>query len=395
MATSTWVCACEEDLARWSGAAANSGGAALALSEGMRAWVRGALRRVRPAVTSEVVDESLVVKAQPVDWGPIATRVHDGWVWMELVGDQIQEMAEVRVKLLRRHAGLVGDELCSASVGLSSLRWAELPPALSQFRDDPAALTTLGALTPAGPLTVAGAVALGAWAEELAVEVVLVSGGYTEAQQRPIGRTTLTRLLGDPASMLARAGQILRLHRLHPGDAALREVLINALSHRCYSEIEGRDPIRLLIYLDAFAVVSPGGMLRRVGFSQGQVQQPYRRNPHLHALLKLRGLAEGQGRGLPLLALVPGFGVEVLRGRDSVRVLFRRDRAPLAARSTDRPAQVLTLLDGGPMTRAEIQEALGVSRASTQKVLKKLVEDGRVVREAKSPRSPVQRYARA
>lgn len=381
------------ELARWIAAAANSGGAGRQLSADDEACLKDVRRRLWPAPFVEITDGMLTVPPHPLERGPIHVQVHEGrWSCPELLDGQVGDMEPGRAQHLRRLAGLANDELAPvASSTVSTVRWVDVEPGLTAVRDK---LQTLGAASPDGLLTVAGAVALGVRCEELAgVDVVLVSGGVAEATQRGLGGTRLARLAGHPRDIVAAVGEYLLQHRLHPGRLALQEVLVNALSHRCYSPLRVHEPIRVEIYLDAFAVRSPGPMLRRVGFRDGAVQEPHRRNPRLHALLKLRGLADGQGRGLPVLAEVAGFSVHIRRRPDDVRVLLVRDgskQSPPAGES--REAQVLRLLAGGSMTRVELQEALGVKRATTQGVLKKLVADGRVVREAASPKSPGQRY---
>lgn len=78
-------------------------------------------------------------------------------------------------------------------------------------------------------------------------------------------------------------------------NSAIREALVNALSHRDYTRI-GR--VRILIDDDGLTISNPGGFIEGVTLTNLLTVEPHGRNPALADALKRLGLAERTGRGI-------------------------------------------------------------------------------------------------
>jgi len=77
--------------------------------------------------------------------------------------------------------------------------------------------------------------------------------------------------------------------------AALREGIVNAISHRDYTRL-GR--VRILIDNEGLSISSPGGFIDGVNLTNLLTVEPHGRNPTLSDALKRIGLAEKTGRGI-------------------------------------------------------------------------------------------------
>ena len=190
----------------------------------------------------------------------------------------------------------------------------------------------------------------------------------------------------------------------------IRELLVNAVAHRSYAPQDYDRPIEVEVFLDAVRVISPGGVLQRVGVNDdGSPVGVYHRNPRLVGMLAQLGFMTGHGRGVDLLkygGALAGFGPATFSHEDdAVSVTLAVDReglgvpgrpGPDVARrmtSEERDAQVLSLLRAhGSVSRPELQKAMGVSRPLVQQVLARLRGRGLVEMVGGKARSPKQRW---
>ena len=193
--------------------------------------------------------------------------------------------------------------------------------------------------------------------------------------------------------------------------AALAEILVNAVAHRCY-ESGPLEPIRVRVYPDRVVVVSPGGWNGggTVDGTTGEEREDRIFNPRLHALLAALGFCRQQGLGLErarMFGRAVGMRLELDFGEAHVTASLVVDRqrsleieaperersAVLKAPAMVRQERVLDLLRRRvSASKKEIAEALGIPAPSVAKTLKELMEAGLVVRTDRSPRSPLQRY---
>ena len=220
------------------------------------------------------------------------------------------------------------------------------------------------------------------------------------------------------------------------GRRLCRELIVNALAHRTLSPLSlgfkhadfemGKlkallgdgdnsvfeaSPVVVDCYPDMTPVVSPGGLpvgsVRLLG--PDRVQGRLARNPHLIALLTRYNLASQRGLGLAYaqrLAPANGCRLEFNNSPDSFEVRLLVDPAQAVSaeaglgvspsRRRMSPAQrkerVVALLEDGPMTSAELIEALGWPPSTVRLVLKNLTKKKVVRRTERAARSPNQRY---
>ena len=226
-------------------------------------------------------------------------------------GDRVEALTVADSLKLLRHAGLAPDELRpvveqlagpAIHPGRAGRVCAALGIAQGGFDD----LRKLGAVEPWAPgwvFTVAGLVALarepGSLLTAARILVRRLPGGVEEVDEVGMAPATSLYLNDGVEAALETLGDLLRPMKVYPGDRALREALVNAVSHRSYAPEHLGKPIIVEVHFDGVRISNPGGALARVGMvdSDGPTGA-YRRNPRLHHLLKLLGLCEGQGLGV-------------------------------------------------------------------------------------------------
>ena len=202
------------------------------------------------------------------------------------------------------------------------------------------------------------------------------------------------------------------LHRdsTHAAEA-LREILSNAVVHRCYRHALD-EPITVSCYPDRVVVFSPGCWLEQEDEQadsniETETNIP---NPGLHALMARLGLCRQQGLGLDrtrLFAKALGMRLDLEMEDDGVLASLVVDRqltleldAPGARRGSmeDMPAsireeRVMAFLQRRKSaSKKVIAMALGIPEPSVAATLKDLLAKSLVTRTEAAPRSPKQRY---
>lgn len=165
------------------------------------------------------------------------------------------------------------------------------------------------------------------------------------------------------------------LGELEIPETALEELLVNALIHRDYFTSAS---IRLMVFVDRVEIISPGALPDSLSIEQIRQGKTNRRNPTLteHAvqILPYRGL----GTGIPR-ALTEWHNIELVDEADGnqFKVVLRRPGTrenatpPVTDQVTDQVTGQVTdqvsteiskllLIMDGDMTRAEIQQCLGL-----------------------------------
>ena len=224
-----------------------------------------------------------------------------------------------------------------------------------------------------------------------------------------------------------------------PGDAQrlCKELVVNSVGHRSLSPyrigtaaIEGAaaamrlfsayqgfvepkaEPVTVDCFPDLIRITNPGplplGRVRQLG--PDGVKDRLARNPHLLDLLTRKGLATQKGLGLAFVrrfAPLIGCRFELQNHQDRLETRLRVDPdrvidtdrgtvgVPAKRRrlgSTERQEQVVGLLEGGPMTAAELVEQLGWPQSTVSYVIRSLLKQGAVKRTSRAPRSPNQSY---
>jgi hypothetical protein len=211
------------------------------------------------------------------------------------------------------------------------------------------------------------------------------------------------------ASIAAITSEILVRHDRSPDllEAAIMELLANAIGHRSYGPEHRNDPIDVLDYTDAVRILSPGPAPAGIGGLSGELTGRFSRNPRLMAWLCDEGLAHQQGRGLGFVVRMcreAGYGIEVATSDRCVVASLTPQpttwgHAPDRIRTTvtrdAREDRIVRFMRNscGPVTAEDLRDGLTLRASTVRADLKRLVETGRLVRVAVAPRSPRQAYA--
>ena len=318
------------DVAAAVAAVANSGGGCVLLvpsesSSASTATLRKLLTQARELVRprsvlgdAEQVDHGdqptvvVHVVGRHPDHGPAVVVEPDGcWRVFVRQGEHVEALSDADASKLLRRAGVAPDELQPvleqlASHAIHPGRAERICAAFGIAEGGFDDLRKLGAVEPWPPdhvFTIAGAVALarepGSLLRAARITVRRLPGGVEEVDEVGMAPATSLYLNDGVEPALETLADLLQPMKVYPGDRALREALVNAVSHRSYAPEHLGKPIIVEVHFDGVRISNPGGALARVGMvdSDGPTGA-YRRNPRLHHLLKLLGLCEGQGLGV-------------------------------------------------------------------------------------------------
>jgi ATP-dependent DNA helicase RecG len=218
--------------------------------------------------------------------------------------------------------------------------------------------------------------------------------GIKKFADRQILTGTALELIDTAAELLARSiqvgGEIVGFKRVdmpeYPTEA-LREAVVNAVTHRDYSLIG--EAIRIFMYTDRIEVHSPGLLPPGVSLADLRaLQAPSRpRNPILAQFLRdVPGYMERVGAGIRLMVnemrLLGLPDPEFIEQHEFV-VIFRNGRASTV--QTGLPLNARQLLglriiqEHGSLTSREYVEATGVSERTALRELRDMVERGVIV----------------
>lgn len=165
---------------------------------------------------------------------------------------------------------------------------------------------------------------------------------------------------------------------------AFRETVANALVHRCW---DIRSHIKISMYLDRIEVISPGGLPEGISDADYLAGGPsIARNPILANVLFRLGYIERFGTGIPRIkdsykdsAVRPSFTVT----DTSIRVVLPVVSG-VSLSKEERQIQSF-LADGRAVSRAEVQDHLGITKGQAIRALNGLVDKGLVIKEGAGP----------
>jgi ATP-dependent DNA helicase RecG len=191
-------------------------------------------------------------------------------------------------------------------------------------------------------------------------------------------------------------------------ETAVREALVNALAHRDLSAAARGTPVQIQLFPDRLTIMNPGGLYGPVNVERlGEEGISSTRNQVLMKLLEDttapddgRLVCENRGSGISaMLNDLRSAGIESPQFVDristfTVTIVSRRSTQPeVPTPRMARESATLDLLrERGPLTRAEIAEALGLSDNNARKWLAQLRHAGKVEITTANPRSPQARY---
>lgn len=193
-------------------------------------------------------------------------------------------------------------------------------------------------------------------------------------------------------------------------EAAVREALVNALTHRDLSGGARGTPVQVQLFPDRLTVLNPGGLFGPVSVDRlGEEGISATRNQVLMKLLEDtitpdegRLVCENRGSGISaMLAALRRAGMPKPRFVDRVatfELTFQKQPAAEGSglreqqRGDRRRAIVALLRERGELTRSQIAEELGLTDDATIKWLRTLRDEGLIALTTASARSRNARY---
>lgn len=170
---------------------------------------------------------------------------------------------------------------------------------------------------------------------------------------------------------------------------AVREVILNALEHRDYSQYSEGKPILIRMFKDRLEVHSPGGLFGRMEVQDLGKKQPDSRNPHLVSMMELLGITENRYSGIPTIRKeLEKAGLPEPEFRDErgsfVVTFYNNDgrsyREAVEEHSAGRNVSKEAILKfcQTPRTRAELNDFLGLSSTTYgfNRYIKPLISSG-------------------
>lgn len=172
-----------------------------------------------------------------------------------------------------------------------------------------------------------------------------------------------------------------RVEELEVPEVAIREAILNMVVHRNY-HLKG--PGKIAIFDDRIEFFSPGGFPGPIDPRNLRAGVTYLRNPAICKVFREAGLVEKLGSGLIAIAdayeergLSPP---QLVEGVGYVKCVLPRGRSGVE------PGDLLHLFDREPeLSVAQIASWTGVSRATVQRRIKNLVDQGLIARLGSGP----------
>jgi ATP-dependent DNA helicase RecG len=160
---------------------------------------------------------------------------------------------------------------------------------------------------------------------------------------------------------------------------AIREALLNALVHRDY----GLSPATLIsIFDNRIEIVTIGGLMKGVSLNDIMLGVSALRNPYLADVFYRLNLIEAYGTGIPKItdsyknfAVQPA--IELSDNAFKITLPNTNYKIENALQLSGREKQALNLIGNSDfITRAEVQDALGISQATAISLLRDMLNKG-------------------
>ncbi len=270
-----------------------------------------------------------------------------------------------------------------------------------------------------GKPTVAGILLLGEYPQasfpQLSVTAMVVDGtefGDLGAggerfidNQRIEGR--LTQMLDDTLTFVRRNirnSTIIdedgkRADRLEYPMVAVREIILNALTHRDYSIHTDQSPIRVVLYRDRLEVENPGGLYGRITVDELGKMSADTRNPFIAGGLEVLMQTENRFSGIPTIMNEmekAGLAPAVFESRRGVfKVTLYNKRMNRVCQALNEPMKKILSFCSEPRTRNEIADFLKIDTPSyvVTKYIRPLIDMGKLrLTLPDAPKSKNQKY---
>lgn len=170
-------------------------------------------------------------------------------------------------------------------------------------------------------------------------------------------------------------------------EEALREALLNSLVHRDYAI---RASTLISVYDDRIEFVSVGGLPTGIALEDILLGLSVCRNPKLAAVFYRLKLIEAYGTGMPkIMKAYDGSGltpkIEVTANAFKITLPNRnaeQNQQPAAPLPTENEKKILAFVDAhGFVVRSDVDTLLGVSQATANRILKRMVTKGMLYQE--------------
>ncbi|MCL2295685.1 MAG: putative DNA binding domain-containing protein [Methanomassiliicoccaceae archaeon] len=198
-----------------------------------------------------------------------------------------------------------------------------------------------------------------------------IKGSVLEQAERAYGFIEKYNPLRTEISGLRRVD-----YRAFP-EAAVREVLINAIVHRDYS-VNGS--ILVSVFGDSIAVSSVGGLNPDIGYDDIMLGISSLRNPRLAAVFYRLGMIETYGTGIP--RIMGAYKDNTTQPKIEISTnVFKITLPAMETTKTDNTEArtVLKLFDDAELiSRSDVERAMGVSRSKASAVLSGLVAEEKI-----------------
>jgi ATP-dependent DNA helicase RecG len=173
-------------------------------------------------------------------------------------------------------------------------------------------------------------------------------------------------------------------------EEALREALLNSIVHRDYSYSAST---LVSVYEDRIEFVSIGGLPDGVELEDIMLGLSVCRNPKLAAVFYRLKLIEAYGTGMPkIMKAYKGASrqpkIEVTNNAFKITLPNRNaETVPMSVQDGPEKKILAYLTTHGSMVRSEVDTLLGVSQATSSRILKRMVSDGRIYKEGSGRRT--------
>ena len=181
---------------------------------------------------------------------------------------------------------------------------------------------------------------------------------------------------------------LLRIDKRDYPEVAVREALLNSLVHRDY----GFSASTLIsVYSDRIEFISIGGLPTGVTLDDVLLGLSVCRNPKLANVFYRLELIEAYGTGLrKIMNAYKGSGKtpEIETTNNGFKIILPNLNEETATQSVPYHEQspgddILWMVKEGPVSRLEVEQALGVSQATAARLLKQLIQNGKLVQQGR------------
>jgi ATP-dependent DNA helicase RecG len=193
----------------------------------------------------------------------------------------------------------------------------------------------------------------------------------------------IERSYAEVLSLIRKETRVVNLRReeiLEYPAEALRELIVNAVSHRDYSI---KSPVYIKIYDDKIIIENPGGL--PPGITVDELKRPHRsvlRNPKIANVLYNLGYVEKWGVGtLEVMkkCLLNGNGEPIFQSNGFFKVEIK---SRYLSAIDDRERAILEYIrENGKASRSDLEKILKLRESSVRKILEKLQRRGLIVKE--------------